>query len=103
MVGLSIVSHYYLKRNEQTAKCSKQSNKESTKTITVETERKNDVSDPKKIPCKFCGQEVSPKSINKHESSAKCQRLRKLEPEKRKRKNENEDSSSISKKSKTSA
>ena len=79
------------------AKCSKQRNKEATKTITdgneIETQNKNnDESEPKKIPCKFCGHEVSPKSIRKHELSPKCQRLRKEEPVKRKRNHENEDS-----------
>ena len=68
-----------------------------TKTIMdgngIETQNKNnDVSEPKKIPCKFYGQEVSPKSIRKHEFSPKCQRLRKEEPVKRKRNHENEDS-----------
>ena len=59
----------------------------------IETQNKNnDGSEPKKIPCKFCGHEVSPKSIRKHESSPKCQRLIKEEPVKRKRSHENEDS-----------
>ena len=97
------VNACYLKRHEQTAKCSKQRNKEATKTTTDKTESTNCGSDPNKIPCKFCGQEVSPKSMRKHESSAKCWRLRKGEPEKRKRENENEDSTSSSKKSKSSA
>ena len=29
-----------------------------------------------KISCKFCSQEVSPKSIRRHEISTKCQHLR---------------------------
>ena len=91
------INPYYLKRHEKMAKCSKQRDKEATKTIMdgneIETQNKNnDVSEPKKIPCKFCRHEFSPKSIRKREFSPKCPRLRKEEPVKRKRNHENEDS-----------
>ena len=76
-----LINPYYAKRHEKTAKCLKQrtSKEPIANIVDNEKEHEKNAKESRKIACQFCGQEVSPKSIRRHESSIKCLSLRNLE------------------------
>ena len=81
-------------------KCLKQRQKIETNAINENNSNEiteNNSIESNKISCKFCSQEVSPKSIRRHGISIKCQRLRVHETEvlSRKRNRENEETTAV--------